>query len=104
MIETFVKRPAMTIVFILVFVVLGLFSYSSLIIEQTPKIDYPIVSINMPYIGATPVEIETQLLKKVEDVVAEISDIKKITGQSYESFGLLMIEFEIEADVDNSFS
>ncbi len=101
MIETFVKRPAMTIVFILVFVVLGLFSYSSLIIEQTPKIDYPIVSINMPYIGATPVEIETQLLKKVEDVVAEISDIKKITGQSYESFGLLMIEFEIEADVDD---
>ncbi len=101
MIETFVKRPAMTIVFILVFVVLGIFSYSSLIIEQTPKIDYPIVSVNMPYPGATPIEVETQLLKKVEDAVAEISDIKKINGNAYESFGLLMIEFEIEADVND---
>ncbi|MAZ46941.1 MAG: hypothetical protein CME65_00170 [Halobacteriovoraceae bacterium] len=100
MIETFVKRPAMTIVFILVFVVLGLFSYKNLIIEATPKIDYPIVSINMPYPGATPIEVETQLLKKVEDAVAEISDIKKITGNAYESFGLLMIEFEISADVN----
>ncbi|MCO4754481.1 MAG: efflux RND transporter permease subunit [Bacteriovoracaceae bacterium] len=101
MIETFVKRPAMTIVFILVFVVLGLFSYKSLIIEATPRIEYPIVSVNMPYPGATPVEVETQLLKKIEDAVAEISDIKKINGNAYESFGLLMIEFEIEADVNN---
>tara|TARA_Y100001936_G_scaffold248465_1_gene296405 strand:+ start:1427 stop:4552 length:3126 start_codon:yes stop_codon:yes gene_type:complete len=101
MIETFVKRPAMTIVFILVFVVLGLFSYKNLIIEATPRIEYPIVSINMPYPGATPIEVETQLLKKVEDAVAEISDIKKINGNAYESFGLLMIEFEIKADVNN---
>ncbi len=101
MIEAFVKRPAMTIVFILVFVVLGLFSYRNLIIESTPKIDLPIVSINMPYPGATPIEVETQLLKKVEDAVAEISEIKKITGRAFESFGLLMIEFEIKADVNN---
>ena len=101
MIETFVKRPATTIVFIMIFVVLGLFSYNKLIIEATPRIEYPIVSVNMPYPGATPVEVETQLLKKVEDAVAEISDIKKITGNAYESFGLLMIEFEIKADVNN---
>lgn len=101
MIETFVKRPAMTVVFILVFVVMGIFSYQNLIIEATPKIEYPIVSINMPYPGATPVEVETQLIKKVEDAVAEISDIKKMNGQAYESFGLLMIEFKIEADVDD---
>ena len=101
MIETFVKRPAMTIVFILVFVVLGIFSYQKLIIESTPRIEYPIVSINMPYPGATPVEVETQLLKKVEDAVAEISEIKKINGNAYESFGMLMIEFEIKADVNN---
>ncbi len=100
MISTFVKRPAMTVVFILVFVVLGLFSYKNLIIEATPKIDYPIVSISMPYPGATPIEVETQLLKKVEEVVAEISDIKKINGNAYESFGLLMVEFEISADVN----
>ncbi|MBD64643.1 MAG: hypothetical protein CME62_05525 [Halobacteriovoraceae bacterium] len=100
MIETFVKRPAMTIVFILVFVVLGLFSYRNLIIEATPRIDYPIVSISMPYPGATPIEVETQLLKKIEDVVAEISDIKKINGNAYESFGLLMVEFDISADVN----
>lgn len=101
MIETFVKRPATTVVFILVFVVMGLFSFKNLIIEATPRIEYPIVSVNMPYPGATPIDIETQVLKKVEDAVAEISEIKKITGNAYESFGQLMIEFEIAADVND---
>lgn len=101
MIETFVKRPAMTIVFILVFVVMGLFSYKNLIIEATPKIEYPIVSVQMPYPGATPLEVETQVLTKVEDAVAEISEIKKMKATAFESFGQLMIEFEIKADVND---
>lgn len=100
MIETFVKRPATTIVFVMVFVILGLFSYKNLIIEASPRIEFPIVSINMPYPGATPIDVETQVLKKVEDAVAEISEIKKITGNAYESFGMLMIEFELTADVN----
>ena len=77
MIELFVKRPAMTMMMVLVFVVLGIVSSNKLIIENAPKIDFPFVTVKTIYAGATPEEVETQIIKKIEDAIAEISQIKK---------------------------
>jgi len=100
MIELFVKRPATTIIFIAIFMVMGLVSIGNLIIEDTPKIEFPIVTIQTVYGGASPEEIETQILKKIEDAVSEISQIKKVTAEARDSYGVVVIEFLIEADVN----
>ena len=100
MIDLFVKRPAMSIVLVSVFVILGLFSYNNLIIESSPKIDFPIVSITTIYPGATTIEIEAQIIKKVEDAISEISDIKAINGMIRDNYGMVMIEFNLGVDVN----
>ncbi len=100
MIEYFVKHKVTTVMFVLVFVVLGLFSYSNLMIEKTPKIDFPIVTVSVVYPGATPLEVETLVVKKIEDAISEISEIKKIKSQSYDSFGYIFVEFLLSADVN----
>ncbi len=100
MINLFVKRPATTFIFISIFVVLGIVSYFNLIVESIPRIDFPIVTIKTIYPGASPIEIETQIVKKVEDAVAEISQIKNIKTNIFESFSIVAIEFKIEADVN----
>lgn len=100
MIETFIRRPAMTIVFIAVFMVLGLVSIKNMIIEPTPKIDFPLVTIQTTYPGASPDEIETQILKRVEDAISEVSEIKSIKSDARENFGVVLVEFNIEADVN----
>lgn len=100
MINVFVKRPATTMMFILVFVLLGFVSYFNLKVEQSPRIEFPLVVVNLVYPGASPLEIETQVLKKVEDSVVEISEIKKIESRAFESFGFLLIEFLLSADVN----
>ncbi|MDD5573795.1 MAG: efflux RND transporter permease subunit [Candidatus Omnitrophica bacterium] len=100
MIAFFVKHRITTIMFVLVFVVLGIYSYANLPIEKTPKMDFPIVTVSVTYPGATPLEVETLVVKKIEDVVAEISEIKKIKSHAYESLAFISIEFLIEADVN----
>ncbi|MDD3982509.1 MAG: efflux RND transporter permease subunit [Candidatus Omnitrophica bacterium] len=100
MIEFFVKHRITTIMFVLVFVVLGVYSYSNLMIEKTPKIDFPIVTVSVTYPGATPLEVETQVVKKIEDAISEVSEIKKIKSQSYDSFGYIFVEFLLSADVN----
>ncbi|HQP12712.1 MAG TPA: efflux RND transporter permease subunit, partial [Candidatus Omnitrophota bacterium] len=100
MIEFFVKHRVTTVMFVLVFVVLGVFSYSNLMIEKTPKIDFPIVTVSITYPGATPLEVETLVVKKVEDALSEVSEIKKIKSQSYDSFGYIFVEFLLSADVN----
>ena len=100
MIEFFVKRPITTIMFVCVFVVLGIVSFNTLSIELTPKIDSPIVTVSVQYPGATPLEVETLVVKKIEDAVSELSEIDKITSRSYEGFGYIFIEFLMSADVN----
>ncbi len=100
MIEFFVRRPVTTIVVVLFFVILGFVSYFNLAIELTPKVDLPIVTVTCEYPGATPIEVEVQVVKKVEDAVSELSEIKKLTSRSYENVGIVTIEFEIEADAN----
>ncbi len=100
MIELFVKKPAMTIILIAVFMVLGIVSINQLIIEATPKVEFPIITIQTVYPGASPEEVETQIIKKIEDVISEVSEIKKIKSTARDSFGLVVVEFFIEADVN----
>lgn len=100
MIELFVKRPATTIIFIAIFMVMGFVSIGNLVIEDTPKIDFPIITVQTVYGGASPEEIETQILKKIEDAISEISQIKKVTSEARDSYGVVVIEFLIEADVN----
>ncbi len=98
MIEFFVRRPVTTIVFVLFFMILGIVSYFNLFIENMPRIDFPTVTISVEFPGATPSEVETQVVKKIEDAVAELSEIDKITSKSYESFGMVIVEFNLGTD------
>ena len=100
MIEFFVKRPITTIMFVCVFVVLGVVGFFDLSIESTPKIDFPVVTVSVQYRGATPLEVETLVVKKIEDAVYELSEIKRIRSQSREGFGYIFVEFLLSADVN----
>lgn len=100
MIEFFVRRPVTTIMFVSVFIVLGLVSFFNLRVEETPEIDFPIVTVTATYPGATPLEIETLVVNKIEDAVAELSDIKQVRSQSYDNFGYVFVEFLMSTDVN----
>ncbi|MDD5069467.1 MAG: efflux RND transporter permease subunit [Candidatus Omnitrophica bacterium] len=103
MIEFFVKRPVTTIMVVMVFVVLGVLSLFSLNVQKEPNIDFPIVTVTVTYPGATPQEVETLVIDKIEDVVSELSEIKKIESYSYDNFGYVMIEFLMTSDVNIKF-
>jgi len=100
MIELFVRRPVTTIVFVSFFIVLGIVSFFNLNIEETPKIDFPIITVKVTYPGATPSEIETQIIKKIENAISEISELKHVNSYAYESYAQVVIEFMLEADVN----
>lgn len=103
MIEFFVKRPVTTMMFVTVFIVLGIISAFNLRVERTPPVDFPIVTVTVQYPGATPLEVETLVVNKIEDAVSELSEIKKITSYSYENFGYVMVEFLLSSDVNIKF-
>ncbi len=100
MIEVFVKRPATTVMLVLFLVLMGANSMFSLNIEQNPQVDLPVVSIQVVYPGASPEEVELEILKIIEDAVSEVSAIDYIMSQGYENFGLVQIVFILGEDIN----
>jgi HAE1 family hydrophobic/amphiphilic exporter-1 len=95
-----VRKPVLTTMVVLTFVVMGFFSWQRLVIDLFPDVDFPFVTITTVYPGAGPGEVETQITKKIEDEVSTISDVKSMESISRENLSLVFMEFELGVDAD----
>ncbi len=101
MLKFFVRRPVTTVMFVLFWVVLGFVSFPKMNIERTPPVDFPMVTAQFIYPGATAAEMESQVIKRAEDAISEVAGLKKITSQTFENGGYVMAEFNLGVDVDD---
>ncbi|MBQ0013087.1 MAG: efflux RND transporter permease subunit [Proteobacteria bacterium] len=104
MLKFFVRRPITTVMFVLLWVVLGIYSFPRMNVERTPSIDFPMVTATFVYPGAEASEIESQVVKKAEDAISQVSELKKITSQVYENGGYVMAEFNLGVNVNDKAS
>jgi len=89
-----IKRPVVTIVSMLALVVFGLFSLMQLEVDEFPEIAPPVVSVALPFPGASPDQVERDVVEPIEEGISSISGLKKLDSQSLDSFGLIVAEFE----------
>ena len=101
MLKFFVRRPVTTVMFVLFWVVLGFVSFPKMNIERTPSVDFPMVTATFIYPGAASSEIESQVIKRAEDAMSEVSELKKLTSQAFENGGFVMAEFNLGVDVND---
>ena len=92
------KNPVFATMVMLAIVVLGLFSYGRLNIDQFPNIDFPVVVVTTEYPGASPEIVESEVSKKVEEAVNSIAGINALTSRSYEGSSVVIIEFQLYVD------
>lgn len=92
------KNPVFATMVMLAIVVLGLFSYQRLKVDQFPNIDFPVVVVQTEYPGAAPEIVESEVSKKVEEAVNSIAGINALTSRSYENQSLVIIEFQLHID------
>lgn len=93
-----IGNPVMATMVMLAFVVLGLFSYQRLAIDQFPNIDFPTVVIAMDYPGASPEIVESEVTKKVEEAVNTVAGINSLYSRSYEGSSVVIVEFNLDVD------
>jgi len=95
-----VKRPVLTTMFILMFVVVGYNSYTRLSRDLMPNIEFPFVLVQTVYPGAGPKEVESQVTKLIEDEIFSISNIEEMQSWSREGFSLIFIQFKLGENAD----
>ena len=93
-----IANPVLATMVMLAFVVLGLFSYQRLAVDQFPNVDFPTVVVQMDYPGASPEIVEAEVTKKVEEAVNTIAGINALSSRSYEGSSVVIIEFNLDVD------
>ena len=69
------QNPVLATMLMLAFVVLGVFSYQRLKVDQFPNIEFPVVVVSVAYPGASPEIVESEVTKKIEEAVNSVAGI-----------------------------
>ena len=88
-----IKRPIVTIVMMVAISVFGIFALLRLNTDEFPEVSPPIVSVSIPYPGASPDTVEREVVNPIEEQIASISGVKQIQSNSLDSFGVITVEF-----------
>ncbi len=62
--------------------------------EVFPEFDLDIVTVNVPYRGSTPSEVEESVVVRIEEAIQDLQGIKKITSTASEGFGAVSVEVQ----------
>ncbi|MCM8789122.1 MAG: efflux RND transporter permease subunit, partial [Candidatus Omnitrophica bacterium] len=95
-----IKRPILILVFFLIIILLGLFSFPRLKIDLVPKVDIPIVTVMTVYPGAGPQQVELLVTKPIEDAISTTNNLKNIRSSSIEGVSIVIAQFKMGSSID----
>ncbi len=99
-IEFLAQRPSLVNIFIGLIVVVGLFTLLSIRNTFFPSEPVNFISVNVVYRGASPQEVEEEVINKIEDNLQGLKGILRVTSTATESNGNVRIEMKEDADVN----
>jgi len=88
-----INNPVFATMVMVGIVVLGLFSYARLRVEQMPDVTLPFMQVLTVYPGASPEVVETDVSKPLEYAVNTVSGVKRIYSNSREGQSQVFVEF-----------
>lgn len=96
-----VKRPFTVLVGVVLVIVLGVVSLSKMTTDLLPDMSFPYALIITTDMGASPEEVETDVTAPIEAAMATTSNIKSISSVSYNSYSMVVLEYEQNANMDS---
>ena len=100
--EICVKRPVFAAMLISFLVVLGIFSFRDLGVDLFPKADPASVNVMVSLPGATPEELNSQVVLPLEEAISSVSGMDELTSQANEGNARITCKFTLERDLNGA--
>ena len=94
----FARNPVAANLMMIFIIMSGLIATRAVKEEIFPEIELDRVSINVPYLGAAPEEVESGVILRIEEAIQGIDGIKEIQSTASEGSASVMVELELGAD------
>ena len=100
LVDTAIKRPVSVIVGVLFVALFGLISLFRIPVQLTPDVDRPIITVSTVWPGASPEEVEQEIVQRQEEQLKSVEGLVLMTSESNDSRGVVTLEFNVGVDPD----
>ncbi len=95
-----IRRPVAVLMAVSIMVVLGVFSFVNLPVDLLPEMKFPVMVVVTNYEGAAPEEVEAMVTRPLEQVLATVPAVERITSTSSQGSSSIVLEFTWGTDMD----
>ncbi len=96
-----IRRPVATTMLMISMMFIGLIAMFTMKSELLPNINIPVVTVRTSWNGAVPEDVETQITKKIEEVLPNVEGIDKIESTSEYGQSSIVVKFDYGIDADS---
>ncbi len=97
--ELSIKRPIFITCLVALMIVLGIFSMNKMPVDQFPDVTFPVVFVEVLYPGASPVDVERQVSKVIEDQLSSLPGLEDLSSYNYDSAAAVIVKFRLGTDI-----
>ena len=97
-----IKRPVTMIIAVAVVLILGIFTWSKLVVDLFPEMKLPIAAVVTTYPGTGPEEVESRVTELVEGAVNTVGGIESLESVSSAGSSMVIASFSWGTDIDNA--
>ena len=98
--DPFIKRPVMTMMLTLCIVVFGVIGFQRLPVNDLPAVDFPVLTVNVNYPGASPTAMARNVATPLERQFMQIPGLTLVTSQSAQGSTTFTLQFDLSKSVD----
>ena len=102
LIHTFVRHPTAANLLMAIMVLLGFFAISKINVQFFPSTEIPAINVTVHWPGASPEDIEKNILDSLEPELRFLDDVEEATSIAREGVGVLTLEFFAGADMQKA--
>ena len=100
--ELCIRRPVMTTLMMVSFVVFGFFAFRQLPVAALPRVDFPTINVNVRLPGASPETMATSVAAPLERELSSIAGIASLSSISQQGSTSITLQFDLDRSIDGA--
>ncbi len=102
LIEGFVRNPVKVAVGVILVTLFGVIALLRMPMQLTPEVQIPTISVTTRWPGASPQEVETEIIQEQEEQLKAVENVTKMTSEATDSQGTITLEFVVGTDMSEA--
>jgi HAE1 family hydrophobic/amphiphilic exporter-1 len=100
--ELCIRRPVMTTLLMMSFIIFGIFAYMKLPVSALPRVDFPTINVSANLPGANPETMASSVAAPLERAFATIPGITQMTSRSSNGSTNITLQFDLDRNIDSA--